>query len=426
MVIKDYPMKKACMTFILVLTLLIQNVFTQEKKTYKITKLVEGIYELSMDEWGFPVKVIVSVGDDGLLIVDSGTQSYGDALVEALNTFNKGMPKIIVNTHSHSEHIAGNIAVGKDAVIIGHRNLRDRYINGLYVFNGIPEYALPNVTFTDSLGLYFNGQEIRLIAFTGAHDNSDIIAWFTGSKVVCTGALCCNHHFPSMDGELDDIRKYQGTVEKIIGILPGDAIIVPGHSRNCTMKEFREFHDMLVQTSGIIHSEMAKGKSLAQLQNDDILADWSSWESYVGRNDWIEYWYRADNKPREVSPKMKVYAPIYHAIMQYGADSAISLYNNLKIQHSDQYWFEERTSMWIGRRLIYIDRNDDAGKFLNLCIREYPEHEAAYISHYSLGNMYWDNGDKNSAKEHYEIYLEKFPNDRDISDRVKETEKENK
>ena len=422
MVSKDHPMKKSVMIFILVLTLLIRNGFSQEKKAYKITKLVEGIYELSMDEWGFPVKVIVSVGDDGLLIVDSGTKSYGEALVETLNTFNKGMPKIIINTHSHNEHIAGNVAVGKDAVIIGHRNLRDRYVNGLYVFNGIPEYALPNFTFTDSVSLWFNGQEIRLIAFPGAHDNSDIIALFTKSKVVCTGALCCNHHFPSMDGELDDIRKYPETVEKIISILPEDAIIVPGHSTDCTMKEVREFHDMLLKTSAIIGTEMAKGKSLTGLQDGDILADWSTWESYVSRNDWIEYWYRAIKYPLEVITKTKVYAPIYHTIMQYGADSAISLYNNMKTLHSDQYWFEERTSMWIGRRLIYIGRNDDAVKFLNICIREYPDHDAAYISHYSLGNIYWDSGDKKSAREHYDIYLKRFPNDREIADRLKESE----
>jgi cyclase len=419
-------MKKAFLMLILVLTMSIQNAFSQEKKAYKITKLVEGIYELSMDDWGFPVKVIVSVGDDGILIVDSGTKSYGDALVEALDTFNKGMPKIIINTHSHNEHIAGNIAVGKGAAIIGHRNLRDRYINGLYVFNRIPEYALPNFTFTDSLSLFFNGQEIRLIAFPGAHDNSDIIAWFTGSKVVCTGALCCNHHFPSMDGELDDIRKYPETVEKIISILPEDAIIIPGHSKDCTMKEFREFQDMLTKTSGVIYAKMVKGISLAELQDEDILADWKSWESYVTINDWIGYWYKAKNDPREESKKLKVYAPIYHTIMQYGADSAISLYNSLKTLHSDQYWFEERTSMWIGRRLIYIGRNDDAVKFLNLCIGEYPGHEAFYISHYSLGNMYWDSGDKQSAREHYEIYLKRFPNDNEITDRVKETGKEMK
>jgi tetratricopeptide (TPR) repeat protein len=294
------------------------------------------------------------------------------------------------------------------------------------VFNGVPEYALPNVTFNDSLSLYFNGQEIRLIAFPGAHDNSDIIAWFTGSNVICTGAMCCNHHFPSMDGELDDIRKYPEKVEKIISILPEDIMIVPGHSKNCTMKEFREFHDMLVQTSGIILAEMAKGKSLAVLQDEDLLADWRSWESYVTRNDWIGYWYKAINDPREPGTKMKVYAPVYHTIMQYGADSAISLYINLKTLHSDKYWFEEKTSMWIGRRLINMGRNDDAVKFLNYCIREYPDHEAAYISHYSLGNMYWDSGDKKSATEHYKIYLKRFPNEMDIVSRVKETEKEKK
>jgi tetratricopeptide (TPR) repeat protein len=227
-----------------------------------------------------------------------------------------------------------------------------------------------------------------------------------------------------MDGELDDIRRYPETVEKIISILPEDAIIVPGHSKNCTMKEFREFHDMLVQTAGIIRTKMTKGKSLAELQDEDILHDWRSWESYVSRNDWIEYWYKAINDPREPGTKMKVYAPIYHTIMQYGSDSAISLYNNLKALHSDQYWFEERTSMWIGRRLLYIDRNDDAVKFLNLCIREYPDHEAAYISHYSLGSMYWDVGDKKLAKEHYEIYLKRFPNDREIINRLKEEENE--
>jgi hypothetical protein len=79
---------------------------------------------------------------------------------------------------------------------------------------------------------------------------------------------------------------------------------------------------------------MAKGKSLTELQDEDILADWISWESYVSRNDWIEYWYKAINYPKEPGTKTKVYAPIYHTIMQYGADSAISLYNNLKTLHS--------------------------------------------------------------------------------------------
>lgn len=404
--------------------LLIQNLFSQDKPVYQTTKLADGIYELAADGGGYPVKVIASVGDDGLLIVDSGDREEGDALVDELKTFNKGMPKIIINTHSHIEHIGGNIAIGKGPTIIGHKNFRDRYVNGLYVFNQVPDSALPNVTFTDSMSVFFNGEEIRLIAFPGAHDNSDIIVWFTKSKIVCTAALCNGHHFPSVDGELGDILKYPGTVANVISILPEDVRIIPGHGDDCTMKEFREFHDMLVQTSGIIRTELAKGKNLGQLQEEDILADWKSWELYVDRNDWIQYWVKAIQNPKTVSTKKKVYAPIYYAIQQKGADSAIMLYNNLKKMHSDQYEFEERTAMWIGRRLAYTGKNDDAVKFLNLCIKEYPNSEAGAISQYSLGNVYWNSGNKSLAKDPYKKYLERFPKDQTILERMKEIEKE--
>jgi cyclase len=404
--------------------LLVQNLFSQEKPTYQTTKLANGIYELVADGGGYPVKVIASVGDDGLLIVDSGAEEDGEALVEVLKTFNKGMPKIIINTHSHIEHIGGNIAIGKGPTIIGHKNLRDRYINGLYVFNGIPDSALPNVTFTDSMSVFFNGEEIKLIAFPGAHDNSDIIVWFTNSKIVCTAALCNRHHFPSVDGELGDILKYPETVAKVISILPEDVRLVPGHGVDCTMKEFREFHDMLVKTSNIIRTELAKGKSLNELQEEDILADWKSWELYVDRNDWIQYWVKAIQKPKIVSTKMKIYAPIYHTVLQSGVDSAIALYNDLKTMHSGQYEFEERTAMWIGRRLAYIDRNDDAVKFLNLCIKEYPNTDAEAISQYSLGNIYWDSDNKKLAKEPYKKYLERFPRDETVRERIKELEKD--
>jgi hypothetical protein len=83
-------------SFLLVaVLLLIQNLFSQEQPVYQITKLVDGIYELVADGGGYPVKVIASVGDDGMLIVDTGEEKNGDALVEALQTLNKGMPNYL-------------------------------------------------------------------------------------------------------------------------------------------------------------------------------------------------------------------------------------------------------------------------------------------------------------------------------------------
>ncbi len=387
---------------------------------YKTKQLTEKIFELTADGGGYPVKVIVSVGDDGILIVDSGERENGERLVEALKAFNKGMPKVIINTHSHIEHIGGNIAIEKGPVIIGHRNLRDRYVNGLYVFNEFPESALPNLTFTDSMSLFFNGEEIKLIAFPGAHDNSDIIVWFTGSRIVCTAALCNGKHFPSIDGELGDVLKYPETVARVIARLPEDVILIPGHGDDCSIKEFRSFHDMLTKTSGIIQEELAKGKDLQKIQNGNALADWASWELYVDRNAWIEYWVKGFKNPKKEDLRTKIYAPIYHAVAQSRGDVAAALYRDLKKNHSDQYYFDERTALYIGRRLAYTNKNDDAIKFLNICLEEYPGTEAESIAYYTLGNVYWKKGNKAKAKEYYKLYLKKYPGDETALERIRE------
>jgi cyclase len=415
----EQTMKQAMIVVAVLLVMSISLPAAGEEPIYKTTKLTDRIYELSADGGGYPETVIASVGDDGLLIVDSGAKEKGKALVDALMALGKGLPKVIINTHSHIEHIGGNVAIGPGRTIIGHANLRDRYINGLYVFNGVPDSVLPNVTFTDSLSVFFNGEEIKLIAFPGAHDNSDIIAWFTGSKVVCTGAVCVGHHFPSIDGELGDITKYPGIVAKAISILPEDVRIVPAHGDDCTMKELREFHDMLVQTSGIIRSELAKGKTIEQMQDEHILANWKPWELYVTCDGWIRYWVQGVQHPHVVSTKTKVYAPVYHAFVDKGVDAAIAVYQDLKKNQSDRYEFEERTPMWIGRRFANMGNSDGAIKFLNLCITEYPNTDASAISEASIGNVYWRQGKKDEAKPYYLKYLQRFPRDKAIQERVK-------
>jgi TolA-binding protein len=181
---------------------------------------------------------------------------------------------------------------------------------------------------------------------------------------------------------------------------------------------------MLVQTSGIIRTGLTKGKSLEELQEEDILAGWRTWESYVDRNSWIQYWADAIQNPKVVSTKKKIYALVYYTMLQNGVDSAIVLYNTLKAEHSDQYFFEERTALWIGRVLTYLGKDDDAAKFFNLCINDNSNSDAAFISHYYLGNIDLDNGNIRSAKEHYQKYLGRFPTDEAVLERMKEIEKE--
>jgi len=413
-------------TIIIVMLLLnlsfFTSLFSQENQSYQITKLVDGIYELKTDGGGFPVKVIASVGKDGILIVDSGQKESGSALIEALKTFAKGMPRIIINTHSHIEHIGGNTAFTNNPLIIGHQKLRDRYTDGLYIFNEFPESALPNVTLSDSLNIFFNEEEIKIKSFPGAHDNSDIIVWFTKSKIVCTAALCNGHHFPSVDGETGNISRYPEVVSRLINLLPEDVMIIPGHADNCTMNEFWDFYDMLNKTSAIVKHELEKGKDVKQLIDEDILADWKEWETYATREYLIKLWTVAFRHPQNNTPLKTVYSSVYHTLNENGIEAAIELYNILRKEHFDEYDFNEKTSMRIGSMLASNGKSDEGAKFLELSVSENPDSEAAAISHYYLGDILWNKKEKEAAKEHFLKYLAKFPEDNFIEDRLKELE----
>ena len=383
----------------------------QGKNVFEVTKIAENLYELSADAGGYPEKIVASVGSDGLLIVDSGSRRTGAALVETLKSFGKGMPKIIINTHSHIQHLAGNPFVGKDAVIIGHRNLRDRYLNGLYFFGDFPPESLPNLTFADTLTLHFNGEEIRLASFIGGHDDSDIAVWFTKSKVAVVGALCMGTHFPSIDGDtVPDMRKYPEVTAKLLAWLAEDVRLVPGHAEDCDMAVARRFLDMLRMTGDIVRAEMARGKDLARLQADDVLKDFASYESaYVKRPDIVEYWYSAYTTP--LPDKPAPYAPVIRALQANGAQAAMDAYSELKRTHANEYWFDDMRLMYMGRRLYRLKRLDDARVFLERCIKEYPGSEGAAISHSVLASVFEQKGDPAQARTHLAAYLEKHPED---------------
>lgn len=419
-------MRKArCWLVVFVMALAAVGAGAEEKPAYVAKTIAPGIVELVVhDDSGLAVKVVASVGDDGVLLVDSGYRGHGEALAEAVKALGKGTPRYIVNTHSHFEHIGGQLAFGKGPVIIGHANLRDRYVNGLYVFNELPQEALPQVTFTDSMSLHFNGEEVRLLAFPGAHDDSDVIVWFTGSKVVCTEALCNCGHFPSVDGETGDVTRYPEVVERILRVLPEDVTLVPGHADDCTMSEFRRFHEMLVRTRDIVRAGVEKGKTVEQLRKEDVLAGYASYESYMSRNGWLETLYDGlTTKRAERGDRPWPYGLLYRTWKEKGADATIALYDELKSRQPATHFVTENTLLFTGRRIVRLGRHEDGIKLLERYMAEYPKGQNLPFCHLGLATAYEKLGNRAEALRFYRLALGAFPTEQSIVDKVKELEK---
>jgi glyoxylase-like metal-dependent hydrolase (beta-lactamase superfamily II) len=397
------------------------GVFAQNQPVFDVIKLGDHIYELRTDGGGFMVKVVASVGEDGILVVDTGQKRTAIALCEALAKLGNGTPRIIINTHSHREHTEGNLTLGKGAIIIAHANARARLQSGLFLFDEFSADSLPQVTFTDALSLFFNGEEIKLSAFPGAHDNSDIVVWFTRSRIACVGALSNGHHFPSVDGATGDICKYAETVERAIAALPEDVRIIPGHGEDGTMAEWRLFQDMLAKTADRVRQELAQGKDLAALQKEDVLKDWQSFEgSYTDRNDWLESLVAGFQNGDAAGPKKtRPFEPLYHAFKAGGFAAASQIYRELKAHQADAYIFDDLTLSRIADKVYESNNYPAAIAFAELCLSEFPKSELKWRCHNVLGFAHEKLGHKDLARQNLELSLQLNPRDSDAAEMLK-------
>ena len=77
----------------------------------------------------------VSVGPDGILIVDDQFAPLAEKIRAALKGLGEGKLKFILNTHWHGDHTGGNVVFGPEAPIIAQTNVRKRLAEGSNVPN---------------------------------------------------------------------------------------------------------------------------------------------------------------------------------------------------------------------------------------------------------------------------------------------------
>ena len=241
----------------------------------------------------------VSVGEDGILIVDDQFAPLADRIRAALKELGEGKLKFVLNTHWHGDHTGGNPEFGPEAPIIAHHNVRKRLSTRQEirdrVFEPLPAEGLPVITFGDALTVHFNGEEIKMIHFPHGHTDGDSVIFFTESNVVHMGDDFFAGRFPFVDlSSGGDVEGLTGNIEKVIGRLPAGVKIIPGHGPISTPGDLEAYHDMLVKTTDIVRKRMAAGKTLEQITEEGLPEEWASWESgFIKTDRWLETIHRS-------------------------------------------------------------------------------------------------------------------------------------
>lgn len=260
------------------------------KVEIKTTKVAGNVYMLE----GAGGNIGVSAGPDGLLIVDDQFAPLADKIKAALKAIDDGDLAYVLNTHWHGDHTGSNPTFGLEALIVAHDNVRQRLATDQTVRgNKVPAMAasgLPVITFGETLTIHFNGEAVRMVHAPAGHTDGDSLIYFPQSKVLHMGDHFFNGRFPYID--LASGGSVAGMAENVAMALetfPADTKIIPGHGALATRADLQKFHRMLVESMATIEAGIQAGKSLEELQQTGLDAEWKDWGSdFIPAGFWIQ------------------------------------------------------------------------------------------------------------------------------------------
>lgn len=232
--------------------------------------------------------VAVSIGDDGVLIVDDQWADLAPQLLQAIENLHPGKVRFILNTHHHADHADGNatFVATQDSLIIAQQRARSRMTE-----EGRPADALPVFTFNDSLSLHFNGDTIRMLSAPGGHTDNDAIVFFEDANVIHMGDLfnAGDASFPIADLEAGgNAHAILANIESLISEIPDAARIIPGHGPLSDVQGLLAMRNMLRETIALVGDKKAEGLPLKRIQHEGLPAKYDSWGyGYTSASDWI-------------------------------------------------------------------------------------------------------------------------------------------
>ena len=231
-----------------------------------------GIYML-MGQGG---NIGLSVGEDGVFIVDDQFAPLTDKILAAIAEITSESVRFVFNTHWHGDHTGGNENLGRTgALIVAHENVRYRLSMDQVLERigrpaaespAVPEGAWPVVTFTEDVTFHLNGDELHAFHVENAHTDGDAIVHFKRANVVHMGDTFFRDRFPFIDtatgGSIDGMIAASGTA---LAVMDGETQVIPGHGALSNREDLRRYRDALKTMRDAVADLMEQGRSLEQI-----------------------------------------------------------------------------------------------------------------------------------------------------------------
>jgi cyclase len=260
--------------------------------------------------------IVLSIGTNGILFVDSGAAEMADQVLSAVRQFSRPLTRnpirYIISTSADTDHVGGNVKIGaagrtftggnvagdiddaaQGAAIIAHDNVVLRMTAPTGKPAPFPFAAVPNDSYTSEdmkLSEFFNGEGIRMIHTPAAHTDGDTMVHFTKSDVLATGDVFLTTNYPFIDIERGgSVNGVVNALNRTLNLaidefrMEGGTLIVPGHGRLCDVADVAYYRDMVTIIRDRVAIAMKKGMTLDQVKAAGLTKDYDGrWSAETG------------------------------------------------------------------------------------------------------------------------------------------------
>ena len=168
----------------------------------------------------------------GAVAVDSQFPDTAKACVEGLQ---KKSPKgiaMLINTHYHGDHTAGNVAFRPAVKTIVQQERCDKLLRETKQGgNPTPKEALADITFGESWSQDFGDEKIWAYYYGPGHTGGDAVIVFERANVVHMGDLMFNRLHPRVDGPGGASIKNWISILERVAKRHSDATFIFGHAK---------------------------------------------------------------------------------------------------------------------------------------------------------------------------------------------------
>lgn len=221
----------------------------------------------------------------GVVVVDAQFPDQSKHLIDELKKRSKKPFKLLINTHHHGDHTAGNISFkGIVDHVLAHANSLTNQKNWAVANKAEDKQLYPDQTYTDSWCQKFGKENICLTYHGAGHTNGDSFVHFQHANIVHMGDLVFNRRHPFVDrGAGANIKSWIGLLDTAVSKFDNETIYVFGHAATgyeVTGKadDLKKFGDYLGKVLEFVDGEIKSGKTKEEILKATSIPGADEWK----------------------------------------------------------------------------------------------------------------------------------------------------